>query len=152
MSWLSHQVTLRGTGYEIRSINVEGIQDPVTNWSLFDDHSMLKCNTWLRNLFQYILSIFLDAARSANDKCKYRRDGQFLPATLMSAARLGSVGRETMHEIQVGLSQGSPASPLLLILSISAIFYWLEDRHLRLHLIYDTCNWNRATQWHVSTC
>jgi hypothetical protein len=33
------------------------------------------------------------------------------------------------HDIQAGLPQGSPASPVLFNLSISAIFQWLEEKH-----------------------
>jgi retron-type reverse transcriptase len=36
--------------------------------------------------------------------------------------------RET-HDIHAGLPQGSPATPVLFILSISAIFLWLKERH-----------------------
>jgi retron-type reverse transcriptase len=39
------------------------------------------------------------------------------------------------HAIQAGLPQGSPVSPVLFILSISALFQWLEDRHLTLQAI-----------------
>lgn len=39
------------------------------------------------------------------------------------------------HDIQAGLPQGSPVSPVLFILSISAMFAWLEDRHSGLQLI-----------------
>jgi hypothetical protein len=39
------------------------------------------------------------------------------------------------HAIQAGLPQGSPVSPVLFILSISALFQWLEDRHSSLHAI-----------------
>jgi retron-type reverse transcriptase len=33
------------------------------------------------------------------------------------------------HDIQAGLPQGSPVSPVLFIISVSAIFQWLEDGH-----------------------
>jgi retron-type reverse transcriptase len=39
------------------------------------------------------------------------------------------------HAIQAGLPQGSPVSPVLFILSISALFQWLEDRHPTLQAI-----------------
>ncbi|KAI7349592.1 hypothetical protein KC320_g5991 [Hortaea werneckii] len=38
-----------------------------------------------------------------------------------------------MHDIQAGLPQGSPVSPVLFILSVSAMFQWLETRHPKLH-------------------
>jgi hypothetical protein len=37
--------------------------------------------------------------------------------------------------IQAGLPQGSPVSPVLFILSVSALFQWLEDRHPALQAI-----------------
>ncbi|GAB7336743.1 hypothetical protein MBLNU13_g10839t1 [Cladosporium sp. NU13] len=37
--------------------------------------------------------------------------------------------------IQAGLPQGSPVSPVLFILSVSALFQWLEDRHPDLQAI-----------------
>jgi hypothetical protein len=37
--------------------------------------------------------------------------------------------------IQAGLPQGSPVSPVLFILSVSALFQWLEDRHPTLQAI-----------------
>jgi hypothetical protein len=37
--------------------------------------------------------------------------------------------------IQAGLPQGSPVSPVLFILSVSALFQWLEDRHSTLQAI-----------------
>jgi hypothetical protein len=39
------------------------------------------------------------------------------------------------RDIQAGLPQGSPVSPVLFILSISALFQWLEDRHSALQAI-----------------
>jgi hypothetical protein len=39
------------------------------------------------------------------------------------------------HDIRAGLPQGSPVSPVLFILSISAMFQWLEDRHPMLQTI-----------------
>ena len=36
------------------------------------------------------------------------------------------------YSIQAGLPQGSPVSPVLFILSVSALFPWLEDRHTTL--------------------
>jgi ribonuclease HI len=39
------------------------------------------------------------------------------------------------QNIQAGLPQGSPASPVLFILSISALFSWLEARHARVQAI-----------------
>jgi hypothetical protein len=39
------------------------------------------------------------------------------------------------REIQAGLPQGSPVSPVLFILSISTMFQWLEDRHAMLQTI-----------------
>jgi hypothetical protein len=39
------------------------------------------------------------------------------------------------HDIKAGLPQGSPVSPVLFILSISAIFEWLELRHPKLQAI-----------------
>ena len=39
------------------------------------------------------------------------------------------------HAIQAGLLQGSPVSPVLFILSVSALFQWLEDRHATLQAI-----------------
>ena len=39
------------------------------------------------------------------------------------------------HAIQAGLPQGSPVSPVLFILSVSALFQWLEDRHATLQAI-----------------
>jgi hypothetical protein len=39
------------------------------------------------------------------------------------------------REIQAGLPQGSPVSPVLFILSVSAMFQWLEDRHPMLQAI-----------------
>ena len=38
-------------------------------------------------------------------------------------------------DIQAGLPQGSPVSPVLFILSVSALFQWLEDRHPALQAI-----------------
>jgi hypothetical protein len=37
--------------------------------------------------------------------------------------------------IKASLPQGSPASPVLFILSVSALFQWLEDRHSTLQAI-----------------
>jgi retron-type reverse transcriptase len=48
-------------------------------------------------------------------------------------AMLGRTG-ET-RDIQAGLPQGLPISPVLFILSISSMFQWLEDKHLRLQTI-----------------
>jgi len=39
------------------------------------------------------------------------------------------------RDIQAGLPQGSPVSPVLFILSVSALFQWLEDRHSALQAI-----------------
>jgi hypothetical protein len=39
------------------------------------------------------------------------------------------------HDIRAGLPQGSPVSLVLFILSISAMFQWLEDRHPMLQTI-----------------
>jgi hypothetical protein len=39
------------------------------------------------------------------------------------------------RNIQAGLPQGSPVSPVLFILSVSAMFQWLEDRHPMLQAI-----------------
>ena len=39
------------------------------------------------------------------------------------------------YAIQAGLPQGSPVSPVLFILSVSALFQWLEDRHATLQAI-----------------
>lgn len=39
------------------------------------------------------------------------------------------------RSIQAGLPQGSPISPVLFILSVSAVFQWLQDRHPRLQAI-----------------
>jgi retron-type reverse transcriptase len=39
------------------------------------------------------------------------------------------------RSIRAGLPQGSPVSPVLFILSISAMFQWLEDRHPMLQTI-----------------
>jgi retron-type reverse transcriptase len=39
------------------------------------------------------------------------------------------------YGIQAGLPQGSPVSPVLFILSISAMFEWLEQRHSKLQTI-----------------
>lgn len=39
------------------------------------------------------------------------------------------------HDIQAGLPQGSPASPVLFVFSISAIFSWLEERHISMQAI-----------------
>ena len=39
------------------------------------------------------------------------------------------------RDIQAGLPQGSPVSPVLFILSVSALFQWLEDRHSTLQAI-----------------
>jgi retron-type reverse transcriptase len=47
-----------------------------------------------------------------------------------------------MYSIQAGLPQGSPVSPVLFILSVSALFPWLEDGHTSLQETYfvdDTC-------------
>jgi retron-type reverse transcriptase len=37
--------------------------------------------------------------------------------------------------IQAGLPQGSPVSPVLFILCVSALFQWLENRHSTLQAI-----------------
>lgn len=39
------------------------------------------------------------------------------------------------RDIQAGLPQGSPVSPVLFILSVSALFQWLENRHTSLQPI-----------------
>lgn len=39
------------------------------------------------------------------------------------------------HNIRAGLPRGSPLSPVLFILSVSAMFQWLEDRHPMLQTI-----------------
>lgn len=39
------------------------------------------------------------------------------------------------RNIQAGLPQGSLTSPALFILSVSAMFQWLEDRHMKLQEI-----------------
>jgi hypothetical protein len=39
------------------------------------------------------------------------------------------------HAVQAGLPQGSRVSPVLFILSVSALFQWLEDRHSTLQAI-----------------
>jgi hypothetical protein len=51
-------------------------------------------------------------------------------AMLVTDGRTGQT-----HDIQAGLPQGSPVSPVLFILSVSALFQWLEDRHLTLQAI-----------------
>lgn len=49
-------------------------------------------------------------------------------ALLVIDGRMGET-----HNIQAGLPQGSPVSPVLFILSVSAMFEWLETRHPKLH-------------------
>lgn len=39
------------------------------------------------------------------------------------------------YAIQAGLPQGSPVSPVLFTLSVSALFPWLEDKHSTLQAI-----------------
>lgn len=48
-----------------------------------------------------------------------------------------SIDRRTgeTHDIQAGLPQGSPVPPVLFILSMSAIFSWLEERHPNMQAI-----------------
>jgi retron-type reverse transcriptase len=62
-----------------------------------------------------------------------RRVGSFLSnrqAMLVIDGRTGET-----RAIQARLPQGSPVSPLLFILSVSAPFQWLEDRHSTLQAI-----------------
>jgi retron-type reverse transcriptase len=44
-------------------------------------------------------------------------------------------GTGETHGIQAGLPQGSPVSSVLFILSVSAMFQWLEDKHPMLQAI-----------------
>jgi hypothetical protein len=51
-------------------------------------------------------------------------------AMLVIDGRTGEI-----RDVQAGLPQGSPVSPVLFILSVSALFQWLEDRHSALQAI-----------------